>query len=161
MIIAPRQQILILDDDRFFTHLVRRLLTRNNHVVEECSEPSRLDPTRLAGFDLILLDVMMPTVDGLQMLEVIRKYAPDTSVVLTTAIDQSMIDRIILQSAKIGIRLIGVLNKPFKSADLTAMIESNACYSNAYVALTVTDATQQNPLAEERTGIPLHQSMAV
>lgn len=120
-----RQNILILDDDKFFSHLARRLAAASGQVLEECNDPTALNPLSLATYDLILLDIMMPGMDGVQIINSIGRYAPTTGVVLMTSIDQAVIDSITDLAAELGVRIHGVLHKPYKAIDLLALIESN------------------------------------
>ena len=112
---GPR--ILVVDDDASVRTLLRRLLTIEGYRVDEAADgPSALEQLGRAGADLLLLDVMMPGQDGLDLLEQLRRHS-DVPVILLTARDQEA-DRVL------GFRLGAddYVVKPFSTAELTARI---------------------------------------
>ena len=65
-------QILVIDDQEDIVKLVVKALELQNHKVTGFTSVLDLDKNSLPRFDLILLDIMMPDVDGLQFCHEIR-----------------------------------------------------------------------------------------
>ena len=65
-------QILVIDDQEDIVQLVVKALELQNHKVTGLTSVLDLDKNSLPRFDLILLDIMMPDVDGLQFCHDIR-----------------------------------------------------------------------------------------
>ncbi|GGK40528.1 DNA-binding response regulator [Deinococcus malanensis] len=82
------QRILVVDDDPGITSMLRRGLAYDGYTVnvagsgEEALEIARTHPP-----DLVVLDVMMPNMDGLQVLWRLRAEDPQLCVILLTARD--------------------------------------------------------------------------
>lgn len=78
-------RILVADDDHKQADLVRRYLEREGHVVVVVGDGrSAIEETRRRQPDLLVLDVMMPRVDGLDVCRVIRAES-DVPIILLTA----------------------------------------------------------------------------
>ena len=82
-------KILIVDDEEITLSSVRRLLRwRGIRDVETCDNGKEaIRKIRDAEFDVVLLDLLMPDVDGLQVLESAKPYRPHTEFVILTAVD--------------------------------------------------------------------------
>ncbi len=65
--------VLAVDDERFNLTLLERILRRAYRVISVTNGQAALDTLVQAPFDLILLDIMMPEMDGLMTLQAIRK----------------------------------------------------------------------------------------
>lgn len=77
--------ILIVDDDEKIRELVRLYLARDGHrTLEAADGPSALEIARSQHCDLVLLDVMLPGIDGLEVCRQLRDSG-DTPIVLLTA----------------------------------------------------------------------------
>ena len=114
--------ILVVDDDVFFSSLARRMASGDGHRVEECNDTSKLHLEGLGQYDLILLDLMMPTVDGVQMLGSIAQHAPETHVILMTSVRESIVDCLLTLAKQMGVTITGVLNKPFRAGELLPLL---------------------------------------
>lgn len=70
--------VLIVDDEAIFTQSLRRLLQRTYDVEVANDGREALDAV-LAGkrFDVILSDVMMPAMNGIELYEALQRVAPD------------------------------------------------------------------------------------
>jgi DNA-binding NtrC family response regulator len=82
-------RILIVDDEEVALNSIKRLLKwRGIRNVDICDN-GRDAITRIkeTDFDIVLLDLLMPEVDGLQVLESTRPYRPHTEFIILTAID--------------------------------------------------------------------------
>jgi DNA-binding response OmpR family regulator len=79
-------RILIVDDERALLEQLRKVLQNQRYIVESATDGEEaLDRLFETPFDAIILDIMMPKVDGLTVLEEARKAGIDTPVLLLTA----------------------------------------------------------------------------
>lgn len=76
--------ILAIDDDAAILQMIGAILRKDGHTVTLLSDPVKLDNTKLGFYDLILLDVMMPGIDGFSLCEKIRKLV-DCPILFLTA----------------------------------------------------------------------------
>jgi DNA-binding NtrC family response regulator len=78
-------KILLVDDEaRFVETLSKRLAARGFDVEGASSGPEALERLRVRSFDVVLLDVWMPGMDGLEVLKEIRRLHPSVRVVLVS-----------------------------------------------------------------------------
>ncbi len=88
--LSPVQRILVVDDDRSTRHLMRMQLRSAGYVVETAADgAAALARIRRKRFDLVLLDVWMPGMDGLELLARLRDEPSQPKVVVMTADDTS------------------------------------------------------------------------
>jgi sigma-B regulation protein RsbU (phosphoserine phosphatase) len=86
------QSILVVDDDESNRESLRRRLERRGYVVATAVDgPAALQSIANGKFDLVILDVMMPGMSGLEVLDVLRReHSPsELPVIIATARDQS------------------------------------------------------------------------
>ncbi len=77
--------ILVVDDDKAIRELVKEYLNQNNFITSTAkSAEDAKEKIKLIKFDLIILDIMMPGVSGLEFLRK-NKHLLDTPVILLTA----------------------------------------------------------------------------
>jgi two-component system sensor histidine kinase/response regulator len=71
-------KILVVDDKEINLHIIRQLLGRNYDLTETMDGETALQLIHETAFDLVLLDIMMPGMNGMEVLREIRKrFAPD------------------------------------------------------------------------------------
>jgi two-component system response regulator MprA len=81
-------RILLVDDDRELAEYVRKGLEEENHTVTICFEGSTgLRAAERTAFDIVVLDVMMPFLDGFEVTRRLRKQSVRTPILLLTARD--------------------------------------------------------------------------
>ena len=105
----PAVRILIVDDDKAICEYMQTLLERDGFQVKTLSDPSTVeDEVRQGGYHLIVLDLMMPKLDGIEVLRRIRKLDSDIAVVIFTGFPN-------LETAVASMKLDAVdyLKKPF------------------------------------------------
>lgn len=112
--------ILIADDERVLTAALSEILKRNNYSVTVASDGETGLDFALSGiFDLIILDVMMPKIDGFTVLKIIREKKIDVPVMMLTAKSET--------ANKIGGLNLGAddyITKPFDTDELLARIRA-------------------------------------
>src|SRR5512135_2464578 len=82
-------RILIVDDEEISLSSVKRVLRwRGIRNVETCaSGKEAIRRIREGNFDIVLLDLLMPEVDGFQVLEAAKPHAPQTEFIILTAVN--------------------------------------------------------------------------
>ncbi|MEW9122176.1 MAG: response regulator transcription factor [Thermotaleaceae bacterium] len=79
-------RILLVEDELHLSEALTQILRKNHYTVDTVYDgESGLDYALSNIYDLILLDIMLPTLDGLSILESIRKEGIETPVILLTA----------------------------------------------------------------------------
>jgi signal transduction histidine kinase/DNA-binding response OmpR family regulator len=92
---APKARILVVDDEVQVVHIFQDLLTQQGYEVESCDNgDDAILKVTTGGFDLVLTDINLPGVDGLEVIRAAKAADKDTCVILitgyastTTAID--------------------------------------------------------------------------
>ena len=112
--------ILIVDDEPTMLRYLRTLLEVEGYRVETATNGGEaLERLKQAPQpELLLLDVLMPVLDGLQTLEQVRSLHPGLKVVMLSCVSDT---RKVVQAIRLGAQ--DYLTKPFQKADLDAVIE--------------------------------------
>ncbi|HEX7455904.1 MAG TPA: response regulator [Candidatus Nanoarchaeia archaeon] len=89
------QRILVVEDDQFLRELYDELLREEGYEVDLSTDGEEgLSKMLKGGYDLVLLDIMLPKVDGLEVLRRVGKQRPEKpngSIVLLTNLGQDSI----------------------------------------------------------------------
>lgn len=111
-------KILIVDDEKTITTLLTMTLSAVGYATT-CAGNGKEGLERLAeeDIDLIISDICMPEMDGLQLLQMVRQQYPDIGVIIITGNPGHYLPEDIIRAGAIG--LVG---KPFKLKDLLAII---------------------------------------
>ena len=82
-----KKRILIVDDYPPIRHLIRDALSQagDYEISEAGNGAEAVEQCRWSTFDLVISDVMMPGMGGMELLNRIREMSPDTSVIMITA----------------------------------------------------------------------------
>jgi two-component system, cell cycle response regulator CpdR len=114
--------ILLVDDDTSMRHFLGTALVRAGHEVEQC-ENGRAALTHLQegkhnGYDLLLTDIVMPEMDGIELSQKVSTLYPDMKIMFMTGFSAVMMDRKELRDN------LQVMAKPFHLKDLVRNIEN-------------------------------------
>src|SRR5271168_2155973 len=120
--------ILLVDDEPGMLRYIRTLLEVDEHKVQTASTGEEAVEHVEKGLhpDLVLLDLLMPGIDGLQTLEKLRRLKPGLKVVMLSCVNDT---RKVVQAMRLG--AIDYLTKPFQKAELDAVI--GLCVGNTKV----------------------------
>jgi two-component system alkaline phosphatase synthesis response regulator PhoP len=113
-------RILLIEDEPGLVLTVTDLLSTEGHEVESASDgEAGLRKASAGGFDLIVLDVMLPKKTGYEVCRELRQNGIDTAILMLTAKTQ-VVDKVV------GLRLGAddYLSKPFHPAELLARVEA-------------------------------------
>lgn len=75
--------ILVVDDEKSIRRTLREILEYESYKVEEAEDgPTALEKIQSGSYDVVLLDIKMPKMDGLEVLERAKMESPDTSFIM-------------------------------------------------------------------------------
>ena len=83
---VPSVRILIVDDDKEIRDFMQSLLEKDGFIVKTLGDPTLVeDEIRQGDYHVMILDLMMPKMDGIEVLKKIRAIDSDIAVVIFTA----------------------------------------------------------------------------
>lgn len=112
-------RILAVDDERAILDALARVLGRDGHEVVRAAEPTAIPGMDLSRFDLVLCDVMMPGLDGFELVRQIRPDFDGPIVFLTARVAEE--DAV----AGYGLGADDYVRKPFGAAELRAKVAAH------------------------------------
>jgi DNA-binding response OmpR family regulator len=117
---ATKGSVLVIEDDQSIRKLVRAVLAREGYDVEVAADGVEgVLKLGLADYDVIVLDLMMPHLDGFSFVQALNESAPETleKIIVTSAASPAIIKER-LKGAPLE-----VMTKPF---DIQALIDKVA-----------------------------------
>lgn len=112
-------EILAIDDDRGILEVIRKALSREGYQVTVLDDPLKLKNEMLAKYQLILLDVMMPGMDGFSLCRKIRDRV-DCPILFLTA---KTAEKDLMEG--LGIGGDDYITKPFGIGELRARVSAH------------------------------------
>jgi two-component system chemotaxis response regulator CheY len=113
------QTVLIVDDSGFMRRVLRNTLEEHMNVIgEEGNGAEAVKTYKEQEPDLVMMDVVMPDVDGIEATDAITKFDNDATVVMCTSVGQEEKMR---YAAQVGAE--GYITKPFDEENVIEAIE--------------------------------------
>ena len=116
---VPPVKVLVVDDDRAICDYMETFLTKDGFDVKTLSDPAAAtEEVKNGGYHLVVLDLMMPEMDGVEVLKRIRKVDTDVAVVIFTGYPS-------LETAVQSMKLDAVdyLKKPFNPEEFRMVVD--------------------------------------
>jgi DNA-binding NtrC family response regulator len=130
------ERVLLVDDEeKFLDVMAKRMHNRGIEVVTVASAKEALEKIEQELFDAIILDLMMPGMNGLEAMKAIKKKKPQLQVILLSG--QVTLEKGI-EAMKLG--AFDVVEKPADIEDLVKKIRK----AEAKTALIIDKQTQEN-----------------
>jgi len=115
----PRGKVLIVEDEKDIQSLLRAYLEKEDYVVNEAKNGVEgLEKTRRWAPDIIILDIMLPELNGLDMLSTLRRES-DVYVILLTAKTEE-VDKLV----GLNMGADDYMTKPFSPRELVARVNA-------------------------------------
>jgi serine phosphatase RsbU (regulator of sigma subunit) len=120
--VQPVSRVLVVDDDAAINRLLCVRLERAGYTTRSAEDgSSALAALEAEPADLLFLDVAMPDMDGMEVLERIRARALDVAVIMTTAYGS---EQVAIDALRRGAD--DYLRKPFEPAEFQAVLQRTA-----------------------------------
>ena len=82
-------KILVVDDDKGILDMIETILSKDGHTVVKADCPAAIHMDKINNYDLILLDIMMPGMDGFELCGKIRNRVDCPILFLTAKTEES------------------------------------------------------------------------
>ena len=143
-----KAKILVVDDESRMRKLIRDFLEREGYQILEASDGIEAMDCFYAdkGIDLIILDVMMPRMDGWQVCKEIREYSKVPIMMLTARTEEQneIIDEYVAKpfSPKILVAMVGALLKRVKNLEDNRVIDAGGIVINKSAHMVTIDSQE-------------------
>jgi two-component system, NtrC family, response regulator AtoC len=117
---TDKAKILLVDDEPGMLRYIKTILEVDDHHVETATTGEQALETVQKGMtpDLVLLDLLMPGIDGLETLEGLRKLQPGIKVIMLSCVNDT---KKVVQAMRLG--ATDYITKPFQKAELDHVID--------------------------------------
>ena len=116
---ADKIKVLVIDDNKIIGDVFNFFLGAAGHHIQVVTEPNKaFDILKEETFDIAFVDIIMPEINGLEVLERIKTISPELPIVMMsgfTVMDQQM------KAKELG--AVTCLKKPFISEDIRKVIK--------------------------------------
>lgn len=117
--VAPDPRVLVVDDERALAQMVGRYLTRAGYSVAEAyTGPDAVSMARELDPDVIVLDLGLPGLDGIEVCRQVRTFSDCYVLMLTARGDE--VDRIV----GLSVGADDYVTKPFSARELVARVQA-------------------------------------
>ncbi|MBV9827477.1 MAG: response regulator [Alphaproteobacteria bacterium] len=114
-------QILVIDDDPVLQQVIRLTLEAAGHTVLRCDNGRKaIDIVTYDHADLIVTDIIMPEMDGIEMVRAVRRVRPELPIVAISGGSNGNADDYLGMAKVFGASM--TLTKPFRPQDLVTAI---------------------------------------
>lgn len=137
------KRVLVVDDDAPIRELLTSVLGRRDLVVDQAADGvEALDLLRQNTYSVVLLDLLMPNVDGFGVLDEIGSAISTPVVLVITGAERSMLRQLDAQ------RIHGIVRKPFDAEDLANLVVACAEIKSrgAFEAMAISAMIAGGPL---------------
>ncbi len=120
----PRQSrpenILVIDDEPHITNNITKILSKKGYPVDQAvTREEAMEKIRTKSYELVLLDLKIPGVKGMELLQAVKSHLPEAGVIIITGYASIETAK---ESARLGI--VEYLHKPFTPDEIRSAAEN-------------------------------------
>ena len=120
--LMPARKVLVIDDDETYCTLLATMLSSWGYKVMTSNQAQSTDLDEMTEADIIFLDLIMPGMNGFEVLDVVSSHRIKSSIVLMSGAENNALVEAELFCKRNDLQLIGVLHKPFRVSDVLAVL---------------------------------------
>ncbi len=112
-------RVLVVDDEQFLRQILARIVRRDGYQVEEAANGKEaLEKMAEKHYDLVITDVKMPEIDGMELLSKVKEQYPRTQVVVISSHSGE-----INSSEVVAAGASHFISKPFNNIEITRTLD--------------------------------------
>lgn len=117
-------RVLILDDDPVAGAVLEAAAAPHASYVERLLDAAHFRQRVLEGFDVVLLDVMLPGVDAIDLLEEFARHATSfPPIIFVSGLDAGILESAVAYARQRGFTIHGALGKPIRLAEVAQLLQ--------------------------------------
>lgn len=121
--LPPKRRVVIIDDDPDFAGVLTKMVGSLGHDVVVKGDSSASHTYEVRDDDIVFVDLLMPKVSGLQVLQQLARQGVKSTIVLMSGHDHALREAEKFVK-KLDLRFAGVLYKPFRLPDVAAILDA-------------------------------------
>jgi EAL domain-containing protein (putative c-di-GMP-specific phosphodiesterase class I)/CheY-like chemotaxis protein len=129
-------KLLVVDDEAAFAEFVAEVSEGLGFEVVKTNNPAEFAALYKANFNIIVLDIFMPNVDGIELLRFLNERKSNASIIFMSGKDKGVLNSAQEIAIEQGMKVLGVLQKPFfvKQLEevLTKYVESTSTRTQSF-----------------------------
>ena len=123
---ANANRVLVIDDDHTVCELVSALARTMGLTCDATRDPATFLDRVTPETSLILLDLMMPEMDGIEVLRLLGERRCKARILLMSGMDKRVLETAERLAQSLGLAVVGHLQKPFPLTELKSVLDSVA-----------------------------------
>ncbi len=118
-----KPKLIVIDDEIDLAGFVADVAQQQNFEVEKFNSGLDFINEYSKQADVIVLDIMMPDVDGIQLIRFLAGIDCNAKIILISGFDSNVLHSALKLAEEQGLNIVGCLNKPFRYNDLKALFD--------------------------------------
>ena len=118
----PKRRVVIIDDDPAFAGVLARMVGSLGHEALVRKDSSASHTYEVRDDDIVFVDLLMPKVSGVQVLEQFARQGVKSTIILMSGHDHALREAEKFVE-KLDLRFAGVLFKPFRLPDVKSILD--------------------------------------
>jgi EAL domain-containing protein (putative c-di-GMP-specific phosphodiesterase class I)/CheY-like chemotaxis protein len=120
---TAKPRLLVIDDEPGICGFVAEVAELCGYSASAITEHSGISAELDRGADVIVLDLQMPGMDGIEVVRDLARRGSRATVILSSGVDRRILDSAARLATGHGLKLAGRLQKPVRAAELKALLE--------------------------------------
>jgi EAL domain-containing protein (putative c-di-GMP-specific phosphodiesterase class I) len=160
---ALRPTLLVVDDEPHIVEVIAEFGRRAGFDVTATSSPGEFATVYHDRLDVVILDLCMPGVDGVELLRQLATRGSKARIILVSGVDERVLDAARQLGVSQGLNIVGSLQKPVRLATLTTLLDASvpSVPQAASRAFEVTRAQLQEAFDEDRLLVHFQPQVSV
>jgi EAL domain-containing protein (putative c-di-GMP-specific phosphodiesterase class I)/ActR/RegA family two-component response regulator len=119
-----KPRLIVIDDEADIGEFIRYLAEQAGYDASSTSDPAEFRRLYADGATVVVLDLVMPEVDGVELIRFLSAEGGTASLILISGFDERVLDTARELAESHGLSVIGTLTKPIRAADFRAVLGS-------------------------------------
>ena len=120
--LMPARKVFVIDNDETLCMFLATMLSNWGYKVMTSTQARTIDLDEMTEADIVFLDIMMPGMNGLEVLDLFSSHLIKSSIVLISGAENNVLLTAESFCKHNDLQLLGVLHKPFRVSDILAVL---------------------------------------
>lgn len=124
---ARARSVFILDDEQPLCEDLCELISAAGHSARWCTDPRKLNMSELASVDVVLLDLGLPAMDGIDIMNRLTAFAEPPRLIFISGVGEDVLRVVAQVAGEQKLTVLGALTKPLDPQQLLRLLDYADC----------------------------------